>query len=143
MTTEISNSEDCLDVCNIIERFEELESSHDDFKDNFDLKDYQGEENSEKKWEDWEDSEEFSLLKELLEDLCGNGGDHQWRGDWYPVTLIRDTYFVDYCEEFVKDIGDMPQETPSYIEIDWEKTADNLRVDYNSVDFDGVEYWYR
>jgi hypothetical protein len=29
------------------------------------------------------------------------------------------------------------------IAIDWEKTADNMRVDYGSVDYDGTTYLYR
>lgn len=119
---EISNTEDVLDVRDIIERFEELE--------NIEIKD------------DAED-QEFQTLQALLDDLKGNGGDEQWRGDWYPLTLIRDSYFVDYCEELVSDIGDLPREIPPYIAIDWEKTADNLRIDYSFVEYDGVEYLYR
>lgn len=118
----ISNTEDILDVRDIIKRFEELEEIEN--KD------------------DGED-QEYQTIKALLEDLKGNGGDEQWRGDWYPVTLIRDSYFVDYCEELVKDIGVLSREIPFYIVIDWEQTADNLRVDYSSVEFDGVDYWYR
>ena len=119
---EISNTKDVLDVRDIIERFEELE--------NIEIKN------------DDED-QEFQTLQTLLDDLKGNGGDEQWRGDWYPVTLIRDSYFVDYCEELVSDIGDLPREIPAYISIDWEETADNLRVDYSFVEYDGVEYLYR
>jgi hypothetical protein len=99
-------------------------------------------EQSLKDWDE-ENGEEFATLKEMLEDLAGAGGDHDWRGDWYPVTLIRDSYFVDAMRELVQDIGDMPREIPSYIEIDWEKTADNLRADYSSIEYDGVTYWYR
>jgi hypothetical protein len=120
-----------------------LESSRGDFKDENDIPEYEGEGNSDKKWAEWDDEQEYNLLKKLLDDLRGNGGDEQWRGDWYPITLIRDSYFVDYCEDLVSDIGDMPREIPSYIVIDWEKTAENLLVDYSSVDFDGEDYWYR
>ena len=87
--------------------------------------------------------EELKTLEELLSNLCGYGGDEQWEGDWYPVTLIARSYFVDYCEEMVKDIGDLPQNIPSYLAIDWQATADNLEVDYSTVDFDGDEYLYR
>lgn len=78
-----------------------------------------------------------------MDELCGSGGDHQWKGDWYPVTLIRDTYFVDAMQELVQDIGDLPRDIPGYLAIDWEETADNLRADYSSVEYDGVTYWYR
>lgn len=92
---------------------------------------------------DDDEARELSDMEALLEDVKGYGGDHQWEGDWYPVTLIRESYFPEYCEEFVKEIGDLPQEIPSYLEIDWEKTANNLRVDYSETDFDGVTYLYR
>lgn len=122
MNNSIDNSQEVLDTRDIIERFEELESNEN--RDEY-------------------DQSEFETLEKLLADLCGNGGDEQWRGDWYPITLVRDSYFVDYCEELVSDIGDLPREIPSYLSIDWQKTAENIQVDYFSVDFDGVEYWTR
>lgn len=140
---EITNTEDVLDVRDITARFEELEESRDAFQSENELEEYRGEENSAEKWKEWEDESEYNNLKDLLEDLKGNGGDEQWRGDWYPLTLIQDDYFVDYCEELVKDIGELPRDIPSYIVIDWKETAENLKVDYFSVDFDGETYWTR
>ena len=90
-----------------------------------------------------DDAEEYLQIKAVLAELCGNGGDEQWRGDWYPLIFIRENYFVDYCRELVSDIGDMPREIPSYIEIDWDATADNLKVDYSEVEIDGDTYFYR
>jgi hypothetical protein len=94
-------------------------------------------------FEDASEADEYEALKSLLDDLSGNGGDEQWRGDWYPVTLIRDSYFVAAMQELCEDIGDVSKDLPSYIEIDWEATARNLRVDYSSVEFHGVTFWYR
>ena len=37
----------------------------------------------------------------------------------------------------------MPREIPSYIEIDWDATADNLKVDYSEIEIDGDTYFYR
>lgn len=119
---EINGNQDVLDIRDIIKRFEELEDV--EIKDD-------------------DEDQQYQTIKALLDDLKGNGGDEQWRGDWYPLTLIRDSYFVEYCEELVTDIGDMPREIPFYIVIDWEQTAENLRVDYSSVEFNGVDYWYR
>ena len=143
--SKVSNREDVLDVRDIIERFEELEESRDAFQSENELEDYQGEKTSAEKWGEWEDENEYNNIKGLLEDLKGNGGDEQWRGEWYPLTLIREDYFEDYCEELVSDIGGLPREIPSYIVIDWSKTAENLKVDftYFSVDFDGETYWTR
>lgn len=136
------NTEDLLDVRDIIERFEELEEERDDFvigaPDGSETFDPEG----------WardrpDDAAELALLASLLGDLKGYGGDHQWQGDWYPVTLIRRSYFVEAMQEQIEEcyLGD--QELPSFIEIDWQKTADNCEQDYSSVDYDGVEYLYR
>lgn len=90
-----------------------------------------------------DDAVEYLQLCKIIDELCGNGGDEQWRGEWFPVTLIRDSYFVDAMIELLEDCGVIPRDIPGYLEIDWEKTADNLRVDYSSVDIDGATYWYR
>ena len=87
-------------------------------------------------------SEERFILAGLLDALRGNGGDEHWRGDWYPITLIREDYFAEYARDLVDDCGELPA-IPSYVVIDWEATADNLRVDYSEVDVDGIAYLYR
>lgn len=90
-----------------------------------------------------EDAEELTTLESLLDDMRGYGGNHQFEGDWYPGSLIRESYFTDYVEEMLKDIGDLPQDLPGYIAIDWDKTAENVKMDYSEVTYDGVEYLYR
>ena len=122
---------DIIDVRDLIEHFEELETLFDDI------------ENDVGGYVDEDDEEEFETIKVILSELAGCGGDEQWRGDWYPVTLIRDDYFEEYAENLVKDIGDLPQEIPSYIEIDWSKTAENIQQDYSSTEIFGTDYWYR
>ena len=64
----------------------------------------------------------------------------EWR---HGETLIPEDEFVDYCEELCKDIGDVPREIPWYIEIDWDKTAENIRQDYSEVEYQGTTYLYR
>jgi hypothetical protein len=85
---------------------------------------------------------ELALLESVLSDLAGNGGDEQWRGAWYPITLIHDDYFVDAMRERVQDCAILPREIPSYLVIDWNKTAENMRMDYASIEIDGNTYWY-
>ena len=75
--------------------------------------------------------------------LKGQGGDEQWRGDWYPVTLIRDDYFAEYAKDLIHDCGDMPRDIPHYIAIDWEATAKNIQADYTPLDIGPSTYWYR
>jgi hypothetical protein len=119
-TTEISGTDDIINVSDITDFIDEFNDTEDE-----------------------DELEQLNLLKDLLSQLKGYGGDHQWEGNWYPGHLIRDTYFVEYCEDMVKDIGDLPKDLPRYLAIDWDKTADNLRVDYSSVEFEGTTYWYR
>lgn len=147
MSREITNSDDLIDVRDVIERFEELESeqeslteARDEFTEPSEDLDIAVATLAE--WKaDYAD--EMATLGSLLDDLKGNGGDEQWRGDWYPISLIRYSYFVDAMQELVSDIGVLPKDIPVYLAIDWEKTADNLQVNYSSVGFDGVTYWYR
>ena len=118
--TNISNSDDLIDIRDVIERFEELEDSTDA-----------------------DEQAEWSDLRDLLKECEGKGGDEQWRGDWYPVTLIRDSYFTEYAMELLSDVGIMPRDMPWYVEIDEEATACNVQMDYTSVEFDGMTYWVR
>jgi hypothetical protein len=124
---ETLNSEDVIDVRDIIARVEELQSD-------FDLDpELLGE----------EEREELIFLSTILHELCGYGGDEQWRGDWYPITLIRESHFVDYVQEMLEDCGEIPRDLPHYIYIDWQATAREVQVDYSEVEVDGVTYFYR
>jgi hypothetical protein len=163
---DIDNSQDVISMDDVTERFAELRDERaslveerDEAKEELDAMDTEtdlGEyEEAAKRFkaaeealevfdsEDNEDAEELATLTALLDETRGYGGDHQFEGDWYPGSLIRESYFTDYCEQLVKDIGDLPDETPGYLAIDWGKTADNLRVDYSEVEYDGITYLYR
>jgi len=88
--------------------------------------------------------EELTRLESLLSDLEGGGGDEEWEGSWYPVTLIRDSYFEDYARDFAEDIGAISQNMAwPCCHIDWAAAAESLQMDYSSVEFDGTTYWYR
>lgn len=125
------NHADTIDTRDIIEQIEGLESDIEDLRES--------EQMSDKTAAD----EELQSLLSLMDELKGQGGDEQWRGDWYPVSLIHEDYFVDAMRQLMEDIGDIPHRFPSYIVIDWEATAENLRVDYSSVDIEGHTYWFR
>lgn len=90
-----------------------------------------------KEWDE-ENAEELEALKAICEE--GSGQCSDWE---HGETLIREDYFTEYAEELVKEIGDMPREIPSYIEIDWEATADNLKADYSTIEIDGTTYYHR
>lgn len=64
--------------------------------------------------------------------------------NWYPVTLVRDSYFEDYAQELAEELDLVKRDVHwPYNCIDWEQAARELKQDYSSADFDGVTYWYR
>jgi len=85
-----------------------------------------------------DERDEFKHLKAFRDELEG------YCPDWkYGTTLIRESYFVEYVEELLKDCGELPRELPGYIVVDWAATARNVRVDYTESEFDGVTYLAR
>jgi hypothetical protein len=85
---------------------------------------------------DEEEKEELEKLESLRDEA------KPYCPDWHHgATLIHEDHFAEYCEELVQDIGDLPRKIPDYLVIDWEATAENLRVDYTAVDFDGETYY--
>jgi hypothetical protein len=131
MTHELDLAADIVGVRDIIDRVEEIEDAAGDTAD------------PEWKAANPDDAEELAKLWDILNNLAGYGGDEQFRGDWYPGTLIRDSYFEDYCRDMLEDCGYIPRDLPEWIELDYEATALNMRVDYASIDIDDVTYWYR
>lgn len=133
MTKYIDNTQDIIEVRDIIERVEELEVS---------IQDYENEDNDlELHGEHLSQKEELEELRGLLSELAGYGGDEQFEGDWYPITLIRDSYFETAMDELLEDIGDIPRDLPCYLTITVDYIA--LQQDYLSIDIGDETYWYR
>jgi hypothetical protein len=126
MTTTYNLAADIIDVRDIIARVEELETIEPQTEE-----------------EKFRNVEEYADLLSILEELEGNGGDEQWRGDWYPITLIDAQYFVTYVQELLVDCGEIPKNLPFYVHIDWEATARDVGMDYTSLTINGREYFYR
>lgn len=124
-TTQLDLTADTIDVRDIIARVEELDPEYSDIK----LTD--------------DEAKELAELQAILDDLKGNGGDEQWRGDWYPVMLISERTFEDHVRELLEDCGTIPKDLPWFVAIDWETTAQHIQGDYTPVEIDGVTYWYR
>lgn len=128
----ISNMDDVIDSRDIIERIEELEAEREALADG---------ENGEalREWDEGDEGQELRALKALAEEAEGYAPD--WK---YGEALIRDSYFREYAEQLADDIGavDRNASWPCNC-IDWDEAARQLKQDYTSVDFDGVEYWVR
>ena len=153
----IHDTDDTLDLRDMIARFETLESEKEDEAHVWQTAPFTGNvtcsrcglmpldaDDNELPCVSDDDAAEFDALSALLDDLKGNGGDEEWRGDWYPLTLIRDDYFEDYARELAEDCGLIPDDAkwPATC-IDWEQAARELRMDYTSTTWGGVVYWYR
>lgn len=57
-------------------------------------------------------------------------------------TLIPEEDFTDYVRELAEDIGAVGQGA-DWIVIDWEATADGVKMDYNEVTYQGSTYLVR
>jgi hypothetical protein len=81
------------------------------------------------------DIHEIDLLLDLREQ-CLN-----YR-DWYEGdgVIIRADCFAEYVQDYLIDIGELPEDLPSYVVIDWQATANKLSLDYDPIDFDGTTY---
>lgn len=157
MSNDIRNTDDVIDSRDVIERLDELESERDALVEAIsDLCDAAEDVNDDpeafavanaarqaaevelQEWDESEDGAEYRALSAFAKEAADYADDWQ-----YGATLIRESYFTDYCRELVSEIGDMPRDIPAYIVIDWDATADNLRQDYTEVEFDGVTYLVR
>jgi hypothetical protein len=150
MSRDVSNSEDIIDSRDVIERIEELqgelEAAHrSDFEDPL----------TAPALEDWikaiaapdgspefpyhmytEEAAELLQLRELAD-----SGIYDWENG---VSLIRETYFEDYAQEFAEEIGAISRETSwPACHIDWSSAADSLKMDFTAIDYDGVTYYAR
>ena len=133
--TNTLNTNDIIDVRDIIEQYETLETDIETLRESEQMSDQHAAD---------EAAAELAQLTALLEDLKGQGGDEQWGGDWYPVTLVRDSYFKTYAQELAEECGmiDEKAQWPNTC-IDWGQAARELQHDYTPCEIDGVIYWYR
>lgn len=126
--SDLDLTDDYIDVRDIIARFEDLRVNSGTAID---------------------EMAELADLTTILSDLRDVGaGDHQWEGDWYPVTLIRDSHFRDYVQEFAIECDMLPKVNATRwpyptVTADWDRAARELQMDYTSVEIDGVTYWTR
>lgn len=114
ITRSISSNDDMIDTRDVLEYIDTLDED--------------------------DDAEEITLMQELIseaedysEDLASDG-----------IFLVRDSYFIDYAQQFAEDIGAVDDNArwPVYC-IDWERAARELQMDYSQIRWDGVDWWLR
>lgn len=123
-SNQLDLNADIIDVRDIIARVEELENEVADTEA-----------------QAWKNRDEYAELTAILDELAGSNGDEQWRGDWYPLTLIRDSHFEEAMDELVYDCYEVPKNLPSFMSIVLDYVA--LQQDYTCVEIDGATYFYR
>ena len=86
-----------------------------------------------------EDQEELDKLYEFKDEV---GNDTEFEGG---ITFLAEDYFPAYAEEFVQDVYGSGVVLPDWVtrHIDWEEVAEELKVDYTTVELDGTTYYYR
>ena len=93
-------------------------------------------------WENFSDTnrvelEHYKAISDFCDELSGSP-DYT-----YGESVVSDDYFTEYTQELLEDCGYIPKDFPSWIELDWEKTASNVKQDYTSANFENQTYWIR
>lgn len=125
--------DDIISVEDITNRVDELRGERDSFDD----------EDGDITWSDDnpDDAAELETLENLLFEMCGYGGNHQWEGDWYPDYLTHENHFETAMDEMVADCYEIPKDLPSFMTIVLDYDA--LKEDYTEITFEGETYYYR
>ena len=84
-------------------------------------------------------SEELVELESLKEEISNNSDE----GFEYGIQLIHESDIDDYLNEMLIDCGYLPKDLPSWIEIDWQATYDNMKEDYNEIELNGNTFYVR
>lgn len=142
-STEISNSDDVIDSRDVIKRIEKLQCDVEaEFVET--LPEGKKDDYTEDEFNEWLKREDNSCEADEYRSLIALQNEAEGDCDWTDgAALIRDSYFVDHLQQECEDCEYISEDLPSWIEIDWEKTAENVKVDYTEVDFDGVAYFVR
>lgn len=132
-----------LDTRNLAERREALKQEIlDSFLENFphyeemteSFEDIRFEEEEIESWkQDFED--ELKEIEEIDDVENELGSEFE-----YGVTLIDVDDFEEFIEQDLEDCGYIPKDFPSWIEIDWKATANNVKVDYTEVTYQNNSY---
>jgi hypothetical protein len=159
MSTTPDNTDNIIDSRDIIGRLDDLNSELDSLKDEIteaeealaELDEDATEEEREQAAQDLEEAKQalttwqddngdehrvLTALNEEGEDNVSNWSDGE--------TLIHEDYFTTYAEELAEDCCEIPRNLKwPFNHIDWDAAAEELKVDYTDLDFDGITYYAR
>ena len=84
----------------------------------------------------WEDEyQHIEAINEIEDEV---GGEFE-----YGCTLIEEDDFEDYVRELLVDRGYISKDLPTWMEIDWEATAENVKKDYSELEYKGETCYFR
>ena len=130
----LNNDLDIIDSRDLIERIEELEAELDGVELDEETSNYMldgNEMNSE-----YEELEKLHAFAEEFKNACS---DYECGG-----TAIRESHFRDFAEQEAEDIGAINSNASWPLNhIDWDAASEELKMDYITIEFDGVEYLVR
>ena len=110
-------------------------TNSDDVIDSRDILDYIEKYKNDKNFED-----EVKALQSIVKqygDVYSDG----IRDLEFGVFFIRDSYFEDYMWDYFLEVNQIDEALECYIDI--KAFALDQQYNYDTVDFDGIEYWYQ
>lgn len=162
MANPINTTDEVIDSRDVIARIEELEAEREALADAVEeckaANEYHNSEGDMDAPEEhalteaiddlnaWDNSEEADELRNLQELAAECEGVPDWI---YGAQLIREDYFTTYIENLIDECYEMPKQINSgdwpwrHMTIDYEAAADEAKVDYTDVTFDGETYFVR
>jgi len=76
-----------------------------------------------------EESESILELHEECENYARGG------------SLINESYFTEYCEEFAYDCGEISRDSSMSQYVDWDRYAEDSKMDYTTITFEGTDFY--
>lgn len=93
---------------------------------------------------DGDDTTDLEAELKALEEFAEEASDYA--PDWhYGERIIHEDYFTQYAQELSDELslGDGAMARWPFMHIDWEAAADELKMDYSVVGFNGIMYYIR
>ncbi|MGD9670265.1 MAG: hypothetical protein AB7U75_14705 [Hyphomicrobiaceae bacterium] len=130
----ISNTDDTIAMSDLLDAIAEIEDEYNALKDAAES----GEDSDLEALDEFCDTSGWTVMNDLVDEVT------QSCGDWQHEVLISESYFKEYAQELAEDIGAVNRNAdwPNNC-IDWDAAAEQLKMDYTEVDFDGKAYWIR
>jgi len=84
--------------------------------------------------------QELSELQEEAEDIFAFEQDCESYASG-GSTLINESYFAEYVEELARECGDISENSWLYSYIDWDRAAEDCKMDYTTITFEGTDFY--